>query len=277
MAERIVYWRRSVVTDLVIGSTLLLVSIASMLAWHWLTSRTHDRDAALASLTQTAQSIAVGAGDQFEEGISLGRALASEEEVQARDPALFRPLLERQAALHPRIRDLAVIDLDGTVLGRAASGESAGESVRERGFFQRVTRLGEPTTIRELMPGSGSTFSTGVAVPIRADDDSLVGVLTLMYDLSQFEDRLAQIDLQPGQSLALLDPNGRIAVLMRDPSQPSVDLTWDQRDRSSLPEVQAALLGQTRTSASLTSALNGDTRLGAFVPTPRYGWTNCAA
>jgi signal transduction histidine kinase/HAMP domain-containing protein/ActR/RegA family two-component response regulator len=147
--------------------------------------------------------------------------------------------------------------------------------VAERPFFKRVTSSGQPTTMRVVNPASEIILGNGVAVPVFGQDGALTAVIAISFDPDHMSSRLGRITLFPGQVLTLIDPNGRVAVLIGSSNWSLANLTWEQRDRTELPEVQAALAGQIVRSTTYRSPLsfqNAEPRFAVFTPTPRYGW-----
>lgn len=251
---------------------LALLPIAGLLAFLWHSARERDRDDALGNLTQTSEAVAVIADTVFDEGITLGQAIATDPTVQSLDPARFVPRLREINALAPHYTNIIVADASGTVLGWSAPEPPPPTSVADRPFFAQVTGSRQPTTI-PVVDGQGSwTLGTGVAVPLASTDGSVVGLVAITFDPEHVARRLGQVRPFSGQGFALIDPTGRIAMVLGPAAQLASGLTWEQRDRSHRPEVQAALAGQVTTSTTFRGALTGQERLAAFAPTPRHGW-----
>lgn len=257
---------------------LALLPIAGLLGFLWLSARERDLSDSLGKLVQTTEAVAVIADDLFDEALAVGRAVATDPQVRTLDPAQFVPRLQMLHAQLPRYTNIIVMDAGGMILGWSAPAPlpEPAPILDARPFFQRAVTTQQPSVIRVVESHAPAEPGSGVAVPIMAPDGGLLGIVAITFDLEQVSQRLAQIQLYPGQSLSLIDPNGRVAVLNGRINRRTVDLTWEQRDRSAVPEVQAALAGEEVTSRDYRSQVaapgGGQQRLAAFVPTLRHGW-----
>lgn len=243
----------------------------------WLSARERDRDETLRTLTQVTEAVAVIADDLFDEGISVGHTIASDQAVKRLDTARFTPYLREIRTRSPHLANIAIIDAQGTVRGWASPDPlpQPAPSVAERPFFARLRDGASPTSMRVVNPESNRILGNGVAVPILDADGTLLGVVAIAFDPDYISSRLAQVRLFTGQVLSLIDPNGRVAVLVGTSNRALADFTWEQRDRSGVPEVQAALAGQVTTTTayrSPVSAPDAAPRLAVFARTPRHGW-----
>jgi signal transduction histidine kinase len=253
---------------------LALLPIAALLAFLWHGARERDREDALDNLTQTSEAVAVIADTVFDEGITLGLSIATDPAVQSLDPVRFVPRLREIHTLVPHYTNIIVVDADGTILGWTdpeppAAGKA---SVAQRSFFQRLKASGQPTTIHVVDDQGPSAIGIGVAVPIVAADGSLAGTVAIVFDQNHISQRLGQVRPFSGQEFALIDPTGRIALFVGQHAPLAGRLTWEQRDRSQVPEVQQALAGQISTSSTFRGTFTGQERLAALTPTPRHGW-----
>jgi PAS domain S-box-containing protein len=256
---------------------LALLPIAVLLGVLWIGARERDRADTLSSLAQVSQAVAVIADDLFDEGIALGQVIATDPAVTSLDPDRFGPRLRQIAASAPYLANIVVLDANGTGRGWTASDPlpSPPPNVASRPFFTRVAASRQPTTMRVVNDEREAVHGDGVAVPMLGTDGTLRGVVAVVFDADHVSHRLSQVGLFPGQVLSLIDPNGRIAVRIGSANLPFGSMTWEQRDRSTLPEVQAALAGQSVTTGSYRAPLGtpgADVRLAAFVPTTRHGW-----
>src|SRR6266542_1586120 len=206
---------------------------------------------------------AVVADDTFDDGITLARAIALDPPVQSLDAAQLGSRLRAFRAVYPRIQTIVVAGMNGTVLGWSADERlpDPAPSIVDRPFLARVTQTGQPTTIRVVNTEGPLAFSTGVAAPISTADGATVGVVAVILKLESIGSRLTEIRLFPGQVLTLIDPNGRVALFVGINGVTSVEVPWEQRDRSALPEVQAALGGEEVTSATYRGVRTGQERL----------------
>jgi PAS domain S-box-containing protein len=256
---------------------LALLPIAMLLGFLWQSARERDRADTLRTLTQVTEAVAVIADNLFDEGITVGQALAADPAIKRLDAAQFTPRLRELRERSPHLASIAVIDTSGIVRGWSSPDPLPvpAPSVAERPFFARVRASGQPTTMRVVNPQGNLILGNGVAVPVLDADGTVLGVIAIAFDPDHIGSRLAQVRLFPGQVLSLIDPNGRLAVLAGSANWSLANLTWEQRDRSAQPEVQAALAGQIVTSTTYRSPLafpQAEPRFAVFTPTPRYGW-----
>jgi signal transduction histidine kinase/ActR/RegA family two-component response regulator/HAMP domain-containing protein len=256
---------------------LALLPIALLLSFLWLSARERDREDTLQTLAQVTEAVAVIADDLFDEGITVGQTLAADQAIKQMLPARFTPHLRELRARSPHLANIAIIDMSGTVRGWALPDPlpDPPPTVANRPFFARVTGSGQPTTMRVVNPAAELILGNGVAVPVFGQDGTLTAVIAITFDPDHISRRLGQIRLFPGQLLSLIDPNGRVAVVVGAANRTLDDLTWEQRDRSMRPEVQAALAGQLITSSTYRSPVappEAEPRLAVFAPTPRHGW-----
>lgn len=157
---------------------LALLPIAALLAFLWHGARERDRDDALGNLTQTVEAVAVIADTVFDEGITLGEAIATDPAVQTLDPIRFLPRLREISARAPHNTNIVVVDSKGAILGWTAPEPlPAHASVADRPFIARVTSTGQATTVHVVNDNGPYAFGTGVAVPIVSTDGVLVGVV----------------------------------------------------------------------------------------------------
>jgi signal transduction histidine kinase/ActR/RegA family two-component response regulator/HAMP domain-containing protein len=253
---------------------LALLPIICLLLFLWVDARQRERDESLRNLRQTTEAVAVIADAVFDEGIALGQALSTDPAIQALDPASFTRRLQVVQSRLQRFRRLVVIDASGTLLGWSAQEPlpAPAPRVADRRFFQRVMATGQPTPIRSTAVPGPDDIETGVAVPLFDDGGLVRGVIVVLFDTHDLTSRLSPVQLFPGQVVTLIDPNGRVVVLLGTANRTVADLTPEQRLRGDLPEVQAALTGLHVTTDGYYGPLSGERRLASFVPTPRHGW-----
>jgi hypothetical protein len=140
----------------------------------------------------------------------------------------------------------------------------------DRDYFQRALAGGQPTTAEVVLSRRTGRPISGVALPIFDVAGQPAGVLVISFDLARISTRLAGVDLRPGQSILLLDWTGRLAAAATWTGQP-LELTWDERDLSALPEVRRALAGEVVWRPDFRQA-TGEAVALTVVPTPRHSW-----
>jgi len=258
-----------------IGLVLVsLVLIAGLLGVGWFSSREREQAEALENLTQTAEFVAVIAENTFDEGAAVARAVAADPAIVTFDPVQVAPRLRALKALYPHYTNILLTDRHGIVVGWGLDEPlpSPRQSVATRGFFRRVVATHRPTPIRVTNGRGAEAVGIGVAVPVLDTTGALVGIVAITFDPDHIASRLAPVGMLPSQVVTLIDPEGRTATFSGGGGLTPDALTWEQRDQTGVPGVQAALHGEVATTVAFDSPLLGDRRLAAFVPTPRYRW-----
>ncbi|MFN7144446.1 MAG: cache domain-containing protein, partial [Myxococcota bacterium] len=220
----------------------------------------------------TAGGVAAAVDRQLDTAIGLGWAVSLDPRVKRFDPVVVEAYLQELVQLTPFVTAIGVFDAQGECHAFATSTgiEGRGPSIGDRAYFQQVMAANQPAVSNVLalrtLPGTGIV----AAVPIRDDTTGravgLVAVITDTHALSrQYWERSTQA---PGQAILLLDRDGRLAFHTADP-----DLPFEMADAMrAFPPVVSALAGVPATSASFTSPIAGDERLGAFTRTSTHDW-----
>jgi hypothetical protein len=114
-------WRRQrLATKFIIGVLCALIPIAGLLGLLWQQRREHELQAAPASVTQTANALAIIVDDALDDGEQLARTVATVSAVRTLDPAVFLDRLREVQAIHSGYSTLLVTDDRGTIsAGRA--------------------------------------------------------------------------------------------------------------------------------------------------------------
>jgi PAS domain S-box-containing protein len=257
-----------------VTALIAFVPIGMLFGYLWHGARERDRSDTLRSLTQVAEAVAVIANDAFDEGIIAASAIAADSAIASLDPDLVVPRLGELRAFFPQYANILVVGADGTVVGWSAFDPplTPPRNIADRPFFGRVISIGRPTVVRVGDAQDAAGMNIGVAAPILSTNGAPIGLVALMFDVERINSRMSRVQLYPGQVLTLIDPNGRVAALTGPGRPPAGQLAWELRDRSNIPEVQAALHGQVVATDAFRGPIVGDQRFAAFVPTPRYGW-----
>jgi signal transduction histidine kinase len=260
--------RLSLRTKLVLYAILVLAPVLALLLMAFEASYERRREIVLDTMAQTAEAVALATDVSFDEAIAVGRALASDPEVQSLDSARTVPRLRHLAPLYPEYDNISVFDLAGNLRGESAATQpGVPRSIADRAFFQRALADGEPTTIEVLVSRRSGEPATGVVVPFFDAEGEPLGLVALSFNLDRLRSRIESVGLLAEQRLGLLDPSGRLVVLTDAP-----ELSWAQRDLSERPAVRDALAGQTVRTTDFRLLPGDAPRVLALAPSPKYGW-----
>ena len=105
------------------------------------------------------------------------------------------------------------------------------------------------------------------AVPLRSEEGVMIGAVNVALRADTLAQRLYGIALWPEQHIFLVDPAGTAAFHTALP-----DIPWEERDLSGFGPLEEAREGRPTRLKRFVSPLLGDSRLGAFAATPKYGW-----
>ena len=259
---------------LLAGVLLLLLPMLGLFLWGIHVDLERRRGLVLDHQLRSAQLVAALVDSVFDDAIDLGWALAQDPVVRSLDPALIDAHLQQLAPHYPQYQVLGASDALGNIVGSSVPyppGEQR-TSIEQLTYFQQTMASGQPVVSEVYQsvrwPGKPLTV---IAVPILADGRSF-GTVLVVFVLHYFPARLSLPEVWPGDAFSVVDPHGRIAFASRVP-----DLAWEQRDKSQVPEVQAALKGRTVQTDNYRSPVVGDLRAAAFVRSARYGWVVVAS
>lgn len=252
-------------TKLMLSVLLVLTPVLALLFSGFREGSAREREGVLDDMVQEAQTVAVLADGTFDEAIAVGWSVAGAPAAQSLDPDRVVPYLRGLAPRYPQYETLAVFDGQGDLRGESWE-PNVPRNVADRAFFQQATTTRQPAVSDMVIGRRLVRPATGIGVPMVDTDGRLLGVVLVVFDLTQLEERLQTVALRPKEGIGLADPTGRLALRTGLP-----DLTWEQRDLSAWPEVQAALAGQTVRTVHQNPLLREE-RAVAFVRTPKYGW-----
>ena len=111
---------------LVFSAVLVLAPVLALLLMAFEASYERRREIVLDGMVQTAQAVAVAIDVSFDEAIAVGRAIASDPEVQSLDPTRTVPRLRHLAPLYPEYNNISVFDPAGNLRGESAEAPPAG-------------------------------------------------------------------------------------------------------------------------------------------------------
>ncbi len=168
-------------------------------------------------------------------------------------------------APYPSLAALALTDPDGRLIA-ADPPQAVAAGLGDEPYI-RAARDAPGLVVSDLLPAAGGAPPRFAAArSVQRAGGEVVGVLTAYVDAGSLGSVLG-VDRPGHAAYAVLDRQGRVVY-----DSQHADLSWEQRDFSGLPQVQAAAQGRAATSASFASPIDGTRRLGAAVPVPRLGW-----
>ena len=245
---------------------LLLVSFQASLA--------RREEYVLEEQLLTAQAIAIQVDQTFDAAIGVGCAVANDRLVQTMDPSQLDPHLQELVRRHPFYHAINVWDAEGVNRGWGNVSQPAEPRIAVadmpyfRPYFQQVVATGTPTISEVFLLRRPLTGGVVAAVPIHDPDGHPIGVVTVEMRTDQLAMQYEEARLRPGQSILLTDRKGRLALHTR-----WLDLPYEESNAyAHLEPLRQALAGVPTQQIEYTSPLLGDSRLGAFVPTPKYRW-----
>ncbi|MBI2863707.1 MAG: HAMP domain-containing protein [Chloroflexi bacterium] len=262
--------RLSLRTKLLGSFIVVLLPMLGLLAYGYSQANERRTEALLDSQMQTAQAVASLVDASFDEAFALARALANDPVVQTLDPSQIDPHLERLAPQFPRFEALSVINMAGDVVGISSAfppGVSRKGIVADRPSFQRLVTTGQPVESELVVSRQSLRPTTAMGVPLRDGEGRVIGAVFIALYLDAFSEDLRSFSLGPEQVVFLVDREGTVAL---HTALPNVGV--EQRNLGHFEPVRAALEGSSNKARRFVSPLLGDTRIGAFTPTPKHGW-----
>jgi signal transduction histidine kinase len=254
---------------LILGLLLVLVPVLGVLLDGFQMDYERRREAILDSLTQTAQAVAALADASFDDALALAQALASDPLVQAAEPEGVAAYLEQVANSYPQILAIVVVDPAGQQRGATDWPAAVPAGLVEPAFVAQVLAAGRPVLSEVLVGAVQPEPMVLAAAPVADPHGHPAGVVLVALGLDVLAGRLERVTLAPDQDIFLVSPTGGLVYQHRYPDLPGDVL---RRDRSGVPEVQAARAGQVVRTLAYHSPAAGDVRAAAVVPSPEHGW-----
>ncbi|MBI2953983.1 MAG: sensor histidine kinase [Chloroflexi bacterium] len=248
---------------------LILIPVLALLIYGFLDANERRVEALLDDQMQTAQAIAALVDASFDEAFALAWALTDDPLVHTFDPSQVDPHLQRLAPYYPQYEAISIINAEGDNVGSSLPFEEP-QRLRiatDRPYFQQAMATGEPVISEVVISRRTLRPTIIVAVPIRDDDGRTRGIVLISLFLAALSSRLDGVALRPEQTIFLVDTTGTVAFHTSLPEIP-----WEERNLGNFEPIRAALEGRPSEVRRFVSPLLGDTRIGAFAPTPKYGW-----
>jgi len=251
---------------LMVGVSLVLLPLLGLLLFGLEENQEMRRTSLLNSMHQTAKTSGLLVDASLQEARRLAQTIAAESANQGLEPRRLQALLERIARERTDLLNLGVFDATGRPLAAATLGP-AGLDISDRPYFQQAIQTQE-TVVSELVIGRTMKRPAVVAAaPILDGDSQALGVVTVSLRLDQLARRMVDIGLRPGQALFVTDSRGRLVF-----HTSRLETSWEERDLSTLSEVQQSLTGGPVLTTEFTGLFREDRRIAALVPTAQHGW-----
>ena len=255
---------------LLVAFIIVLLPVLGLLLADLLADLNRTREDILHVQFMTARAVAGQASETLDAAVGFGWAVSKDPLLRTLDQRELDAHLKELAAQSPLYDSVAVFDATGLNRGwsNPTSPDEPRLSIGDRPYFQQVMAT-NALVISEVLE-LRRPIRTGllVSTPIRGADGQPIAVFNVVMRTDLLEQRYAGARFQPGQALFLADHNGRLAFHTGHP-----ELSFEESNAYARFEpLQAALRGTPSRIAQFTSPLQGDERLGAFVPVPRYPW-----
>lgn len=255
---------------LLVAFIIVLLPVLGLLLADLLADLNRTREDILHVQFMTARAVAGQASETLDAAVGFGWAVSKDPLLQTLGQHELDAHLKELAAQSPIYDSVAVFDATG--LNRGWSNPTRPDeprlSIGDRPYFQQVMATNAPVISEVLELRRPIRTGLLVSTPIRGPDGQPIAVFNVVMRTDLLEQRYAGARFQPGQDLFLADHNGRLAFHTGKP-----ELSFEESNAYARFEpLQAALRGTPSRIAQFTSPLQGDERLGAFVPVPRYPW-----
>lgn len=248
----------------------VLLPVLALLLANYENRQSSQVEASLNDQLLTAQAVAIQVDEAFDAAVGVGWAVANDPLLQTMDPSLLDPHLSDLVARHQTYDAINVFDAQGINRGWGSVTEPAEPrlNIADRDFFRTVMATNAPTVSNVLLLRRPIVVGIVACVPIRGVDGRPVGVVNVVMRTDQLAKKYEETRLQPGQAILLVDPTARLAFHTRRPQ-----LTYEESGAyADFGPIRAALAGSPVQVAEFVSPVIGDSHLGAFVPTRKYGW-----
>jgi len=141
-----------------------------------------------------------------------------------------------------------------------------GRNFAFRDWYQGVSSNWEPYVSEVYKRAAEPRYNViAIAIPIKAEDQKIIGILALQVPLNILTKWTESIDVGPSGFVFFVDRRGRIAAGPQ--SSPQGEIV----DYSSLPAVQKVLRGE-RGVEILIDPVENEERVVAYEPVVGYGW-----
>ena len=226
-------------------------------------------------ILERRQAIAHFAGialkERLDSVVEVGLSLASRVQFRALiqegkwDEAV--QILKKVTNDLPYISRIFLSDVQGTEMAAVPELSGAvGKNFAFRDWYKGVTHQWKPYISEVYKRAAEPRYNvTAVAVPIKTDDGSVLGILVLQVRLDTILEWNQSLHMDNSGFVYFTDAKGHLAA------HPTIPLQGDIVDFSSVPAVRWALEGQRGVAVNYNPVENQE-RLAAYEPIPGYKW-----
>jgi signal transduction histidine kinase len=141
-----------------------------------------------------------------------------------------------------------------------------GKSFASRDWYRGVSSKWKPYVSEVYQRAAEPRYNVvAAAIPIKAEKETVVGILVLQVQLNGLVDWSNSIEVGPSGFVYFVDKKGQLATHPKLPSQGEIV------NYSSVPVVQKVLRGQTGVE-TMFNPVENDQRIAAYAPVPGIGW-----
>jgi len=259
---------------LIAAFILVLLPVLGLLLAGLQANQNRREQGILTSQLQTANAIGNQVDQSFDDAATFGRVVAEDPLMQTMNPSVLDPYLQTLVRRTGSFSNISVYDRNGVNQGWGDPTQPATPRLTVddmpyyRPYFEQTLATNRYTVSEVMLLPRPTAVGFIISVPIRDRQGSPIGVVALTERADLLAAHYAGLTLLPGETILLTDPTGRLAFTTAEP-----DLPYDQSDDyATLAPVQQAIGGQPAQTTNFVDPLQGDQRIGSFVPTKKYHW-----
>lgn len=255
-----------------VGMALLPIVLLGLFAIYFASKSVHS---VVANENSTVAFISAElAGREIESSISLGKAVAGLpgliDAVTAHDEDGVRSRLMPVVRAYPRVDRIFVTDLSGTLWSDyPRAPESFGRNFSDRDWYRGVTNGWEPYVSEVYQRNANpKPLVVAVAIPMRNEEGTLLGVLVLQHRLDSLTAWFKRIQFGANGYVYLVDHTGTVAAHAHIDPQASL-----REEYAQLPLILTGLRG-TAGAGTFRDPLSGVLMIAAVEPVvlTRHHW-----
>ena len=250
---------------------LLLLPLVLIASFNYVRMKKELTEFALARRDAVSTLAAVTLKEKFDHMVDIGISFATR--VQFRrliaegkwDGAI--DILKRVPEDFPFVDRILLADPEGTLMADLPEvPEVHGKNFAFRDWYQGATRTRRPY-ISDVYKRTAAPQHNVVAtaIPIQADDQTLLGILVLQLRLDTLLEWSRPIDVGPSGFIYIVDRKGNLAAHPKYPSQGEIV------DISEFPPVQRMLRGEKGVGV-IFNPVENEEQVVAYTPLEGYGW-----
>ena len=197
---------------LVIAVTLLPVTLVGL---RFVQNRTSEINAALASLSASANDIVNDLDEKIQGTAQLHYGLARARDLDTRDKAACSAFLSAVREEYPQYTGILTIDPDGSLFCDSLRSNRSLD-LRDRGYFKQALTAKNVVTLEPVFGRLTGIPVLQIAYPVRSEADALKFVLLASFNLQKFAEyhsrRLVNEGFAGAREILLVDKEGMVLV-----------------------------------------------------------------